>query len=66
MYYVHIHNYKLEKKTGEKIVVEIHTSEVKTIAQAVLHIGVKEQTYYRLRYGIRMTDHRLGEVFNGT
>jgi len=28
---------------------EIHTSEVKTIAQSVRHIGVTEQTYYRWR-----------------
>ena len=26
---------------------EIHTSEVKIIAQSVRHIGVTEQTYYR-------------------
>ena len=31
--------------------VEIHTSEGKTIAQSVRHIGVTEQTYYRLRKG---------------
>ncbi len=29
--------------------VEIHTSEGKTIAQSVRHIGVTEQTYYRWR-----------------
>ena len=29
--------------------VEIHTSEGKTIAQSVRHIGVPEQTYYRWR-----------------
>ena len=29
--------------------VEIHTSEGKTIAQSVRHIGVIEQTYYRWR-----------------
>ena len=29
--------------------VEIHTSEGKTIAQSVRHIGVTEQTYYLLR-----------------
>ena len=28
---------------------EIHTSEGKTIAQSVRHIGVTEQTYYRWR-----------------
>ena len=32
--------------------VEIHTSEGKTIAQSVRHIGVTEQTYYRRKeYG---------------
>ena len=33
--------------------VEIHTSEGKTIAQSVRHIGVTEQTYYcwRKQYG---------------
>jgi len=29
--------------------VEIHTSEGKTTAQSVSHIGVTEQTYYRWR-----------------
>ena len=29
--------------------VEFHTSEGKTIAQSVRHIGVTEQTYYRWR-----------------
>ena len=29
--------------------IEIHTSEGKTIAQSVRHIGVTEQTYYRWR-----------------
>ena len=29
--------------------VEIHTSQGKTIAQSVRHIGVTEQTYYRWR-----------------
>ena len=29
--------------------VEIHTSEGKTIAQSVRHIGVTKQTYYRWR-----------------
>jgi len=29
--------------------VEIHTSEGKTIAQSVRHLGVTEQTYYRWR-----------------
>ena len=29
--------------------VEVHTSEGKTIAQAVRHIGVTERTYYRQR-----------------
>ena len=28
---------------------EIHTSQGKTIAQSVRHIGVTEQTYYRWR-----------------
>ena len=38
--------------------VEIHTSEGKTIAQSVRHIGVTEQTYYRWRkkYGGFSTD----------
>ena len=37
--------------------VEIHTSEGKTLAQSVRHIGVTEQTYYRWRkeYGVFST-----------
>ena len=46
--------------------VEIHTSEGKTIAQSVRHIGVTEQTYYRWRkeYGVFSTGQakRLKEL----
>ena len=43
--------------------VEIHTSEGKTIAQSVRHIGVTEQTYYPLEEGIWWIQHRPGEAF---
>ena len=42
--------------------VEIHTSEVMTISQASLQIGVTEQTYYRWskEYGGLNTDQEKG------
>ena len=41
--------FSLEQTIHRLREVEIHTSEGKTIAQSVRHIGVTEQTYYRLR-----------------
>ena len=43
--------------------VEIHTSEGKTIAQSVRHIGVTEKTYLSLEEGIWWIQHRPGEAF---
>ena len=41
--------YSPEQIIQSLLEVEIHTSEGKTIAQSVRHIGVTEQTYYRWR-----------------